>query len=851
MEENAPHITDGPLQQRKYGENDQGDDTSSRSGTEDIESREATPPPSDTGLDTLGGGMRKMVELVNKLRAAGIEGLGLGLPRIAVVGNQSAGKSSLIEAISGIKVPRYTGTCTRCPLEINLSEPEDPTLTWQCKVSLRFNKKYSPASSGSRGTNNPWVDQSVEQHLFLELSSKEEVEGALMTAQSAVLNPSKRWKDFAMKQELGGSNPMMEDCEVKFSPNVVCLEITEPGLPNLAFIDLPGVIQTTESDSEDYLIDLVTNLVKEYVKEEDCLILLAMTMKDDAVNQSAARLAREMGEERTVGALTKPDTVCPGEFQQWVDILRGKAHKLKHGYFVTKQPSQDELVRGISHAEARRAECEFFSSRQPWATELSDMSYRFGTVALTKFLAQKLGETIRLRLPGIVETIRMQAENVRMELNNLPPPATDNHFYLIQNLLTKFSVMAGEYIQGGNGLEKNKLQTGLKHNARELGKILDSLTPRIQWFRTEEEENFARMAMVREESPSPKRGESSLVISLLDDDSDGESWDQKAKVTEVPVTPHKPAPQPLNREVVVGRDSATPGSSKKRPWTGEAPTISNTYTLSQINKIIESNAGGQIPDQVDSKAVEYLAKRALVLWDSAIRGFLDACQRQLLSVIHSVFVKRFQRYQKTPLYTKSYDILEEFLNRCFERQVENVLCRIYKLEKDQIATLNEATFKTTKGKHHEKLLELRARNREDQREIKRRKLNTDISLSPKKRAVEEKKLQQEEKDAQLPGNDKYANEIELVAGVRAYYELATRRFVDNVFMSVLGEWVKAVKVGLRDELWMGLGFGEEGGEVHANCRALLEEDPEKERRRLGLEVKREQLRKAMEELNKL
>lgn len=78
-------------------------------------------------------------------------------------------------------------------------------------------------------------------------------------------------------------------------------------------------------ESEHYLIDLVTGLVKEYVQEEDCLIMLAMTMKgllsfcftgnhsnvimlihmnfytDDAVNQSAARLAREFGEERTIG----------------------------------------------------------------------------------------------------------------------------------------------------------------------------------------------------------------------------------------------------------------------------------------------------------------------------------------------------------------------------------------------------------------------------------------------------------------------------------------------------------------------------------------------------------------------
>jgi len=32
---------------------------------------------------------------------------------IAVIGNQSAGKSSLIESISGVTLPRSSGTCTR------------------------------------------------------------------------------------------------------------------------------------------------------------------------------------------------------------------------------------------------------------------------------------------------------------------------------------------------------------------------------------------------------------------------------------------------------------------------------------------------------------------------------------------------------------------------------------------------------------------------------------------------------------------------------------------------------------------------------------------------------------------
>jgi ABC-type molybdate transport system ATPase subunit len=37
----------------------------------------------------------------------------LDIPAIAVIGWQSAGKSSLIEAISGITLPRSSGTCTR------------------------------------------------------------------------------------------------------------------------------------------------------------------------------------------------------------------------------------------------------------------------------------------------------------------------------------------------------------------------------------------------------------------------------------------------------------------------------------------------------------------------------------------------------------------------------------------------------------------------------------------------------------------------------------------------------------------------------------------------------------------
>jgi hypothetical protein len=50
-------------------------------------------------------------------------GADIDLPMIAVIGSQSAGKSSLIESISGITLPRAAGTCTRYILPLRFSSP--------------------------------------------------------------------------------------------------------------------------------------------------------------------------------------------------------------------------------------------------------------------------------------------------------------------------------------------------------------------------------------------------------------------------------------------------------------------------------------------------------------------------------------------------------------------------------------------------------------------------------------------------------------------------------------------------------------------------------------------------------
>ena len=65
----------------------------------------------DKFCEALGGGLLAKIQ---EIRRSGVERLDdIKLPKICVVGEQSVGKSSVIERLSGIRVPRDQNTCTR------------------------------------------------------------------------------------------------------------------------------------------------------------------------------------------------------------------------------------------------------------------------------------------------------------------------------------------------------------------------------------------------------------------------------------------------------------------------------------------------------------------------------------------------------------------------------------------------------------------------------------------------------------------------------------------------------------------------------------------------------------------
>jgi len=64
--------------------------------------------------------IRKLINIIDELRDYGLD-KEISLPRIAVLGTQSSGKSSLLENIVGLDfLPRGSGVVTRRPLELRL-----------------------------------------------------------------------------------------------------------------------------------------------------------------------------------------------------------------------------------------------------------------------------------------------------------------------------------------------------------------------------------------------------------------------------------------------------------------------------------------------------------------------------------------------------------------------------------------------------------------------------------------------------------------------------------------------------------------------------------------------------------
>ena len=99
----------------------------------------------ETSLKEAMAELSKKLGLFERVRHV-CQSVEIPLPGVVVVGEQSAGKSSLLENISGIQFPRAQNTCTRMPCVLTLLT--DPTVQ----------ESFAEVSMDSSFANVSWID---------------------------------------------------------------------------------------------------------------------------------------------------------------------------------------------------------------------------------------------------------------------------------------------------------------------------------------------------------------------------------------------------------------------------------------------------------------------------------------------------------------------------------------------------------------------------------------------------------------------------------------------------------------------------------------------------------------------
>lgn len=628
-----------------------------------------------SSLEYLGLDMKSLVKKIQDLTHLGIEDSNIALPKICVVGDQSTGKSSLIEGISEIKVPRSSGTCTRCPLEINLSESE-PGQGWRCSVYLvrryqyqssKRKMTYVPKRSDSLG---PWEPKSdVVSDLFVSLTDRREVQDAIKWAQLAILNPTSEFEDYVP----GRNARTSQESQVKFSPNVVRLDITAPNFPALSFYDLPGVISQAEHDHETYLVQLVENLVRRYVTENNCIVLLALTMTDDPTNSSAARIVRDIkgAKARTLGVLTKPDRLSSYEsFEQWGEILEGKKFNLGHGYFVVRNnPDPD-----VEHAQARQEEEKFFG--EPfWSGNLATFQHRFGTRHLQSALSTVLMEQIQKCLPSIISQINARAEDVDGQLKELPGPPIENVQRVLIEKITTLGLKLDAMFEGGTGRgsSANTLQIDWNRIVTDFQKALAKTRPTLRMI---SDSDIIFLA------PKYDPDCDMIIVSST-------NKNKRKAPTSDPKTPESNSPTKGNDALPARTNGPDYQTEVFTRWKDPG----RRFSLEEVRKFKEESHRAGIPNQIDPSAVETLNRESVKHWKGLMIAFVDAVHDAVQRVLSSTLNDVVGQYHQTKLYRELLRIIDAFL--------QQLRANFHAVGKDHYRIEHEKPFTMAQTQHRE------------------------------------------------------------------------------------------------------------------------------------------------------
>ncbi|KAJ7998949.1 hypothetical protein DPEC_G00210300 [Dallia pectoralis] len=335
--------------------------------------------------------VRPCIDLIDSLRSLGVE-KDLALPAIAVIGDQSSGKSSVLEALSGVALPRGSGIVTRCPLELKMKRKREGE-GWHGKISYQDHEE--------------------------EIEDPSDVEKKIREAQD----------------EMAGVG-------VGICDDLISLEIGSPDIPDLTLIDLPGIARVAVKGQPENIGEQIKRLIRKFITKQETINLVVVPCNVDIATTEALKMAQEVDPEgeRTLGILTKPDLVDKGTEEMVVDIVHNEVIQLTKGYMIVKCRGQKEIMERVTLAEATEREKAFFKEHAHLSTLYDE---GFATIPnLAEKLTLELVHHIEKSLPRLEEQIEAKLAETQAELDKYgtgPPADPAEKLYFLIDRVTAFT----------------------------------------------------------------------------------------------------------------------------------------------------------------------------------------------------------------------------------------------------------------------------------------------------------------------------------------------------------------------------------------------------------------------------
>ncbi|QKF94243.1 dynamin GTPase [Fadolivirus algeromassiliense] len=296
----------------------------------------------------------------------------LALPRLCVVGTQSSGKSSVLNAIMSMDLlPTGKNMVTRTPIDLRLHQLKGSTDGW-----VEFGDY----------TGEGWItEKKISIKMPIPLDSEiTEIREYIM----------KKTNDVAGE----GMN---------ISPKPIIINIYSPNVPNLSLVDLPGLtmVACTDKGQPEDIRERIENLVVSYIKEKKTIVIAVMQARSDLETDIGLALIKkyDISGQRIVGVLTKPDLMNhETNIGEYLTNNISKNLMLTYGYYVVKNRNGQEM-KDVNILKGFELEKEYFNNHYEYKKPL--YKDRIGSHNLTASLSKILIASITEVLPSVMTEI--------------------------------------------------------------------------------------------------------------------------------------------------------------------------------------------------------------------------------------------------------------------------------------------------------------------------------------------------------------------------------------------------------------------------------------------------------------